>query len=251
MKKNVFILFLIAFTECITVANAQKITIGIKGGLNLSSLSESGSESSLYPEYSSCIGEDYGLYGEYHFTNRLSVSVGIEHALRGGENDKMQIVPWTLTNTQKQQLGTNNLYADYDNKLKINYLMMPILGRLTLGFSKKSPFSLYVAAGPFVSILLNAHRVMKGTNYLYKDESGNQKLNSISFDETDNIKSDIKSFNAGVKGLVGILWKTAQRSSLFIEGGGDCGLIPILKDNANGKNYTKSITFTFGYAYSF
>jgi hypothetical protein len=253
MKKIAFVLLLTVVAGILTVAHAQKFTVGVKGGLSIPNLTSGESDNPLSSGYSSRIGANYGVYGEYHVSPLFSVSVGAEYSSQGGQKNKFQAfsVP---ANLQSYLPGITYLYANYDSKAKLNYLLVPILARLNIALSKKSPFSVYVAVGPFAGILLNAHQVTSGSDFVYLDAAGTQTLSSTQlydFDNTENIKSDLHSFNVGVEGLIGISCRITRTSSLFFEGGGNYGFIPIQKDSANGKNRTGAATINLGYTYTF
>jgi hypothetical protein len=251
MKKIAFVLLLAAIAGCVPTANAQKITIGAKGGFSIPNLTGGGSENPLNSDYSSRLGIDYSIYGEYHFCPLFSVSAGLEYSSQGGQKNKMQAFPTPEALAQLLPPGTDYLYADYKSVAKINYLLVPVLARCTVALGATSPFSVYLAAGPFAGILLNAHHVTSGTSNIYLDAAGTtQVAGSAPFDYDENIKSQLHPLNFGIEGFLGISYKIAPKHSVFVEGGGNYGFVPIQKGNANGKNNTGAGTVTLGYAYT-
>jgi len=173
------------------------------------------------------------------------------------------------------------LYANFKSEPSFNYLMLPVQAKVGWNFSKTSPFRVYVSAGIFGSYLLNAERVSKGSSQFYADdkktslkdyatanfgaamdamppmqsamilggiEAFGSSINDLN--GTENVTNDIYRFNFGIIGSVGISCKVAPRHSIFIEGGGNYGLINIQKDDANGQNRIGAASVMIGYSYS-
>jgi len=70
------------------------------------------------------------------------------------------------------------------------------------------------------------------------------------FDELEAIHlttGEIKKFNFGIQGGIGVSMLFANESKLQFSIGGNYGFIPIQKDEANGKNNTGAATVTLGY----
>jgi len=55
-------------------------------------------------------------------------------------------------------------------------------------------------------------------------------------DEKTKIKDEIRPFNFGIIGSVGISYNLSARNRIFLEGGGNYGFIPIQKDDIYGRN---------------
>lgn len=137
------------------------------------------------------------------------------------------------------------LYATYKSTAKINYLTLPVLVKYY--YYLKRHWHVYIAAGPFASIVLSAKNETSGSSNIYLDQQENQPLTSSpqSFDNTKKIKKNLHAWNTGINGHVGIGYKF-KSSSLFLEGGGNYGLVDIQK---NAKNKTGAGTVTFGYQF--
>ena len=272
MKKFAITLLMTVLAGCLVTVSAQNITIGAKGGFSIPNLTGGGSANPLNSGYSSRLGIGYGVYGEYHFTPLFSISVGAEYSSQGGQKDKLQAFPvadFLLKVPQAYRSLVNNpsnqpyFYGDFKSVAKINYLLIPILAHFTVGLGEKSPFSVYLATGPFVGYLLNANQITSGSSKVYYDElsisevtmynplySVNVPLETQSFDNTQNIKSQLHKFNVGIEGFLGVTYKISSKHSVFIEGGGNFGFVPIQQGNANGNNRTGAGTVSLGYAYT-
>jgi hypothetical protein len=230
---------------------AQKITLGAKGGCSIPNLTAGGAGNPLNSGYSSRFAADYGIYGEYHISNLLSFSLGVEYSSQGGLKDKFQA--YTTPPELASMVNAPYLYADFKSEAKINYLLVPILARFSWDLGRSGSTKFYAAVGPFAGFLLNAHQVTSGSSIIYLDAEKNMALSPDpqSFDDNSNIKNDLYHFNLGVDGFMGLSYNVTPKHALFIEGGGNYGFLSIQKMKVNGKNYTGAGVVTLGYAYSF
>lgn len=253
MKKATFFLVLIFISVCNNLSAQRQITLGIKGGFSIPNLTGGSSDNPLNTGYSSRLGADYGVYGEYHLCSRYSVSLGVEYASQGGKKDKMQAFSVPDEMLPMLPPNTNYLYADYKSEAKIDYLILPILARSNWSLSKSIPVKIYAAVGPFVGFLLRARQVTSGSSIIYLDQGRVTPVTDQpqSFDNTTDIKDQLRTLNFGVDGFVGISYSFLSRNTLFVEGGGNYGFISIQKGTINGKNYTGAGVVTLGYAYTF
>lgn len=172
------------------------------------------------------------------------------------------------------------IYADFKSTAKFHYMMLPVQAKFGWNFSPTSPFRAYVSAGVFASYLVKAERVSRGTSSLYADNAGTSignyataavgampepaqsiysnflqaggqsQLNAErNFDQTQNITDDIHRFNFGFIANVGISYDINPRHRVFVEGGGNYGLIKIQKSDVNGQNRIGSGIVMLGYSY--
>ncbi len=232
--------------------------LGIQGGISIPNLSAGGSDNNpLNTGYSSRLGPEFAISGEYHVSKLFSIVPKIEYSAQGGKKNGFQALP-TPTEVQEYfesqgQTAPTYLYADFNSEAKLNYLLIPILAKFGWDLDAQKKFRITVAAGPYVGFLLSAKQVTSGNSQLYLDPAGMEPLpiGSQSFDTTNNIKSQLNTTNFGVDGSVGIeylLGKT-KHDKIFFEVGGNYGFLNIQKGDANGKNNTGAATITLGYAY--
>lgn len=141
------------------------------------------------------------------------------------------------------------LYASYNSEAKMNYLMLGALAKFSWLLGSKSPCSFYVDGGPFGALLLSAHQVTTGSSVIYADPQKQIPLTQTeqSFDNKQDIKSDLHKGNFGVEGDVGLAFNT-KGGKLFLEGGFNYGFLNIQKGTENGKNQTGAATVRVGYA---
>jgi len=71
-----------------------------------------------------------------------------------------------------------------------------------------------------------------------------------SLNTSQDIKSSIHPVNWGVEGNVGIQYQIGKRNKIFIEGGGNYGLMNIQKYAEDGKNHNGAATLMIGYGYA-
>lgn len=229
----------------------SRVDIGIKGGLSIPNLTSGNSSNPINSGFGSRLGADVGIQAEMYFSKHFSIQPGLEYSQQGGKKNGNQA--FTVPDNMISQFPAGEvppyLYANYKSEAKINYLMLPILAKYR--FDIGSHWGAYAAAGPFASLLLSAKNVTSGSSIIYLDPKHTQPITATpqSFDNTENIKSDLHSFNAGISGHLGLNY-LLPRGSVFIEAGGNYGLIDIQKGNANGKNKTGAAIFNIGYQFT-
>jgi len=245
------------------LACGQSVDIGIKGGISIPNLSASGSETNPLNEgYSSRVGPGFSLFADVKFSKLFSIQPAIEYSAQGGKKEGFQAFPFPEELIPlMQQMGQTPptyLYADFNSTAKINYLMIPVLAKFGWDLGVESPFRIYAGAGPFVGFLLNAKQIREGNSALYLDPDGQAPVPNPedpgspftqSFDGETSIKDQLNKVNFGVEGSIGLSYRL-NRSTLFVEGGGNYGFLNIQKGTANGKNNTGAATVMVGYAYS-
>lgn len=262
MKRSALILFAFAIYG---VCNAQTVSIGARGGLSIPNLTSNSDDATPLSEgYSSRLGPGFAVFAEFKFSDLFSLQPAIEYSAQGGKKDKFQAleVPAELAPLLQAGLpegvpAPSLLYADFKSEAKFNYLMVPVLAKFGWNLGSDSPFRLYVDAGPFIGFLLDAKQVTEGISELYLDEAGQMPLRmdpGTPFPqdltgETD-IKDRLNKVNVGFEGNLGIAYSIG-RSSIFLEGGGNYGLIKVQKDGGEiGKNNTGAATVMLGYAFA-
>ena len=162
-------------------------------------------------------------------------------------------------------------YVNAKSTTKFNYVMIPLVAQFGTDI-KQSPWRVYVNAGPFVSLLLSGKQSATGNSKMFADASGTNTLWDVfpqelkgmvtnefpSIEQTlgsetalglTNITGELKSYNLGVTGNVGIRYQY-KRSYFFVEAGGHYGFLSIQDDTANGSNRLGAATVMAGYSFS-
>ncbi|HRI23008.1 MAG TPA: outer membrane beta-barrel protein, partial [Panacibacter sp.] len=139
------------------------------------------------------------------------------------------------------------LYANFYSEGKFGYLELPIL--LKANFSLGETLSFFLNGGPYFGYLLNAKSITSGSSNIYLDDKLTQPFlpAPVSFDQTMDIKNDLKKFNFGIQGGIGLALNLPNENELMLTLGGNYGLIHIQKDEANGKNSIGAATATLAY----
>ena len=251
MKKTVILAVVAVLIVVTNNVNAQNFTLGVKGGISIPNLTAGGTENPINSGYSSRFGPDYGVFGEYHFSELFSLSLGLEYSSQGGVKDKFQA--FYTPPEYSSMVPSEYLYADFKSEAVMNYILMPLMVRVGWDLGRRSPWRFNAGVGPFAGYLLNAKQETSGSSLIYLDETMMVQLpvEAQSFDGTTDIKDQLNEFNTGVIGFIGFSYSLAKSSSVFIEGGGNFGFIQIQKNSDNGTNYTGAAVVTIGYAYSF
>ncbi|MDF2433625.1 MAG: hypothetical protein JWP44_3256 [Mucilaginibacter sp.] len=254
-----FILFFTIFNAYGQADNpyARNIGFGIKGGISLSNLSAGSSGGNpVNSGYSSFLAPDAALFTEIKISGLLSVAPTLEYSSQGGMKNGMQAFPTPAQAVRYFPDGTapKYIYANFKNKISLNYLMLPILIKLNWNF-EYLPLRVYIDGGPFASYLVNAKQASTGSGQIYEDQAGKQPfpIPPQSFDHTMDLKGQLQTLNYGVEGNIGMAVKLDRIDAtfIFIEIGGNYGLRNIQKDPSNGKNNTGAAVASIGYSYWF
>lgn len=138
--KNILFFVSLAFVIilCTEDSSAQKINLGVKGGLNLSDVSSTVSNSvNMFTNTESKTG--FNVYLFYDLFNFKYISIqGEAGYTQKGFGEKV-----IITNELGNQTGS------YDLKNKINYIDISILAKLIM---RSKTFSPYLIAGPYLGI---------------------------------------------------------------------------------------------------
>ncbi|HMH35099.1 MAG TPA: porin family protein, partial [Puia sp.] len=242
---------------CLVFAKAgfgQSFSIGLKGGISIPNLTPGGTSNPLNSGYSSGLGPDAALFGEYHLSGLFSVEASVEYSAQGGKKNGKQAlpVPSFVAAMYPPGQAPKYLYANFDASAEFDYLLIPVLAKFSFNLDERGTWRFYADAGPFVGFLLSAKTITKGTSNVYGDEAETQPLlyAPISFDTTTNIKDQIYNTNYGVAGNVGIAYHTGPHC-IFFEGGGNYGFKILQKDKENGQNHAGAAVVRLGYAFTF
>lgn len=250
--RNHILLTLINLIAGATISLAQlKTEMGIKAGLSIPNLTSGSSGNPLSEGYGSRLDADIAIHFELHIWNKVSIQPQLEYSSQGGKKNGTQA--FTTPDELAQQFppgqAPSYLYADYNSEAKFTYLMLPVL--LKYHFYDHKKWNAYVAAGPFISYLLHAKNITKGSSVIYLDEGKTTPLSPApqSFDSNDNITSELNRINAGINGHLGLSYKLTN-GNVFLEAGGNFGFINVQKNEADGKNKVGAAVITIGYGFT-
>jgi len=163
--KKFFLAALMVFTFGFT--HAQKARFGIKGGLNVSTLT--GNIENAEPK----IGAHVGGLVEIKIVNKFAIQPELLFSLQGAKNDYVRTMG-------------NNRYVN-EEKLNLAYLNVPVMAKFYV-----IP-SLSLEAGPQLGILLDAERKFTQS----QSNGNNASSSSRSYDIKDNLRTLDAGFNLG------------------------------------------------------
>ncbi|MBS1779910.1 MAG: PorT family protein [Bacteroidetes bacterium] len=252
MKKTTQTLLVVALLFAGVQADAQSFTIGVKGGLSIPNLTAGSTDKTpMNTGYKSRLGPEAALFAEYKVSKLFSVEGVVQYSSQGGKKDGMQALktPAEIKSMYSNGDAPQYLYANYKSEAKLNYVMVAALAKVGWDLGK-SPLRLYIGVGPFVGFLVSAKQETSGRSAIYLDEAGQQALpgGTLSFDHTEDIKSDLHAVNFGVEGSLGLSYRIG-RNNIFVEGGGNYGFLNIQKYSENGNNTIGAGTAVIGYSY--
>src|ERR1700739_2506327 len=118
--KNLFHFFLSVLILCISVHKVyaqHDIFIGAKGGICIPNL-KAGTDNPLSRGFSTSLGADFGVLGEYDINKWLAIQTEINYSQEGGKNDGFQ----PLINPRPDLAPQPYLYANYKSVVQIDYL---------------------------------------------------------------------------------------------------------------------------------
>ncbi|MBS1730333.1 MAG: PorT family protein [Bacteroidetes bacterium] len=217
------------------------ISLGAKAGVSIPNLKSKG-DNPLDNNWKSRSGPYMGLVADVHLSENFALTGELNFASQGGKRIGAQAIP----NPNNPPIPTY-LYADFSNIAVMNYAEVPVMATYT--FSSLSKMHFLLQAGVYGGFLLRAKNVSSGEGMIYLDEQLTIPVSPTqSFDHTTNIKDDIKSFNYGVQGGLGISFDMSKSILRFVVGG-NYGLTTIQKDTANGSDHTGALTITVAYLF--
>jgi len=242
------LLFLFSYSFCFS--QSDKFSLGIKSGISIPDLKASG-DNPVSKGWSSRLGPYAGAIAGLKLSERFSLQAELNYASQGGKNNGPQAIPTSEFTQYIPDTVTvpAYVYANYKSVAKLNYIELPVL--IKLNFSLNQAVSFFVNVGPYAGYLINAKIVTSGSSKIYFDENLTQTIpffqETISFDQTTDIKSELKKLNYGIQGGLGFDFKISDKSKIMVTSGGNYGLVKIQKDKSTGENNTGAATVTLGY----
>lgn len=241
----------------------QNIYLGLKGGISIPNLSSGSTAQSDWDEgYSSRIGPNLGVLGEFQFSNTFSMQPEIDFIGEGGKRNGIQpfSVPDKYLAAFQAAFKTDRdyVFSDYNNVSRINYLQIPVMAKFNFPLNQNQRLKFFVQAGPFISFLVGAKQLVKTADLkVYQDKAGQQQIPpeavaaffGTKLDTAINAKGELHKTNVGVQGAIGLSYNFGP-GKLFIEGGGNYGFIDMQKGAEHGKNRIGAATVALGYALS-
>jgi hypothetical protein len=246
-------------TSGIVSSAREGLSVGIKGGLSIPSLRAGESKNDWNKNYESRVGPYFGASVEIPLSRHWSLQPEINYAAQGGKRNGIQpmTIPAEYLDVFQAAFKTDKdyLFATLRTVSRINYVQIPLLLRGHFALTSNNKLQFFAQAGPFVGYMVAAKQLVNSENLkVYLDAAGDKEIPEVlvhnffgkSIDTTINAKNDLYRFNTGIQGGVGFSYALG-RGKVFIEGGGNYGLIYIQKGDEHGKNNIGAGTILLGY----
>ena len=210
------LVFLGIFSAISQDSDSPKRGFGLKGGLNLSNISESGTNGGGL-SYSSRLGFHGGFFIHEPISKSFSLAIEVLYFQQG----------------MKYDLSSSGLPIKVDAVL--HYAQLPILPRYTIDLDK---FRIYFNVGPYMGIAAQG-------DVKYTTPLGNA-TESIDVDEDNGLKP----FDFGIIGGAGVFLKAGE-GGFFLEPRYNFGLTDIIKDDQGVSTYNRTLSVSAGYMFEF
>ena len=224
------------------VAATGPVWLGVHGGISIPDLR--GSETDIFSQgFTSRLGPFFGVSAEFELASRFSLVTGLNYTSQGGQRTGLQII----TDIPSGVPSDMPLYANFKNETILDYIELPLLGRMTFG----NKVRFFLTAGPYVGYLVRAKAVTSGSSLIYLDEAGTQPIvpSPISFDAKTDVIDSLKRWNAGLYGGVGVGFMVGP-GDIVLEAHFQLGLLRIQKDVAtSGDTKTGAVVVSVGYSF--
>jgi hypothetical protein len=232
------------------VGYAGGVKLGAHGGLSIPNIR--GSQDDPFTQgFTSRQGPFFGVFADIGLTPRFSLVAELNYTSQGGLRKGLQPITMDLPPGLPVPPGTL-LYANFRNETILDYIEVPLMGRLAFGDRAR----FFVNAGPYLGVLVRARAVTKGTSALYLDEAGTQPIIvppdtqplEVDLGANTDVKDSLKKTNFGLTGGGGLIYPLGP-GDLILEAHFQLGLITIQKDvETSGKSQTGAVVISLGYS---
>jgi hypothetical protein len=243
-----------AFADLLLMASgfgyAGDVKIGAHGGLSIPNIR--GSQDDPFSRgFTSRQGPFFGVFADIGLTPRFSLVAELNYTSQGGLRKGLQPITMDLPPGLPIPPGTV-LYANFRNETILDYIEIPIMGRLAFG----DRVHFFINAGPYIGFLVRARAVTKGISALYLDEAGTMPIIippdteplEVDLGANTNVKDSLKDTNFGLAGGGGLIYPLGP-GDLILEGHFQLGLTTIQKDvETSGKSQTGAVVVSLGYS---
>lgn len=258
-----------------------QVKIGAKVGYSVGRITDN-SDNIYTEDYKSTSGVDVGIMFEFPVSDLFSLQTEILYTQRGGDRTGMQPIPtaaledfgsvdqlnYMLSLQGKGPVDDlNPMYADFNNISNLNYIEIPIMGKLGWG----ETWRFYVEAGPYIGFLVNASQNTSGTSLITLDAAGQDPLIVAnpnydpsnpssgplwvpvppqSFDAETDTKDELNTLNFGFHAGTGLIRKIADKHEVFVGFRGSWGAKSLQKDEVFGDSHVGGLIFSLGYMFT-
>ena len=226
---------------------------GIKGGISVPKLRAPSTSTSSYSDgFQTVIGPQAGLIAEYRFNALFSIQSEFNYSTQGGEKNGDQRI---RTSDFKAYVpaGLNlpqYLYGNFNNKISLVYLELPIMAKFSFQLSNKYRLTIY--GGPYAGYLIKAEGEASGKSKIYTDPQKTTQLTyngfalgEVDFTRKEDIMEQLARNNFGLQGGSSIEYSIGKINYFFALGG-NYGFKRLQKDPNFGNNKIGGLTISVG-----
>jgi len=192
-----------------TTAQAQGVSLGAVGGINLATLSVEDAGLDIGSEF----GFNIGARLSATFSPQIGLIVGALYSQKGASATEQGV----------------------DVTFNLNYVDFPILAQFMLPASETGNVSVHFAAGPAIGLETSCKA------------SGEQDGISVSFDCSE-LEVDTKSVDVGIMGLIGVDIQ-AGRGAVVLDVGYDLGITNVNDVSSGGSIKNRNLYIMAGYQF--
>ncbi len=249
MKKSMLLAFIFVcitatiFAQSQGAKSASRFMLGVLGGLNIPRLSD-GSSNEMTSDYTSRLGEAFGVTASYSFMPNLSIRADALYSSEGGRRKGMQAIDATAFNPMVP--AGSYFYADFKNESILNYFEVPLMLKFSVPAGK--PLKCYADFGPMIGLLLNAKQETSGESVVFADKEGTIPIvpEKQSFESSVTTTKSIKPVNFGLTGGFGASYG-GSFGEVFLDIRGAYGLTYVQKNASDGKSHNGNLLIALGY----
>jgi len=281
MKSTTSIKLILLTFFIISQVSFAQVKIGGKVGYSIGRLTDN-SDNIYTEDYESTSGVDIGVFVEYPVSELFSLQMEVLYTQRGGTRKGQQPIPtaalgafgsvdqlnYMLSLQGKDPVTDSNpMYADFNNVSDLNYIEIPVLGKLGWG----KTWRWYVEAGPYIGFIVSATQKTSGTSLITLDAEGRDPLIVFnpnydpndpssgplkvpvppqSFDAETSSRSELNTYNFGFHAGTGIIRKLGDKHEVYAGFRGSWGARTIQKNSVFGETHIGGLVFSLGYAYT-
>jgi Outer membrane protein beta-barrel domain len=230
---------------------AGEIRIGAHGGISIPDI-RGDRDDPFTGGFTSRQGPFFGVFAEMGLSEHFSLAAELNYTSQGGKRDGLQIITPSLLPSGLLLPPGTVVYADFRNESILDYVEVPLLGRLALGNKVRC----FVNAGPYVGFLVRARALTEGKSFFYLDRNRilpviippAAKPLEVDMTADTDVKNSLKRTNFGVSGGAGVMIPLGP-GEVVIDARFQLGLTVVQKDiEKTGEGRTGAFIISAGYS---
>ena len=246
MKNSVLFIFIVCIL-CTNLNAQAKISAGFKTGITIPGLGIN-SSNPVIDGYKNQLAPCFGFVIETGLNEKWSLLNEINYATISIKKNGSQVIPQSAY--ASLNLSTvnfpNYLYSNFESKINIKYVEIPIMLKYYLYQNKKVNF--FVNGGGFAGILFFSDLKTKGAGKVYTDAAHTNAIAPfpLNLNQEPSIQDRLNPLNIGLAAGVGCTL-IGNAGEFYISVNGAFGLINMQLNKGDGENKSEEATLSVGY----